>query len=174
MAVIKNKPTTRNQGIENTHTTKEILDSDLDYCTQMVTKAGRFLEEGKIDLAEACLLSGLERVPEHPVCTAYLAVCLAAGKRKYVTAENLVQEIIRNNPNDPSAWYALGRVYLLGGRREQAFQYFEEARRVSWDDEEIGAAVSQLDLRRSPVLNILARDNYLNIVLGKLRAKLTK
>lgn len=147
---------------------------DLDFCAQMVRKAGRFLEEGKIASAEACLRRGLERVPDHPECTAYRAVCLAAGKRKYVTAEKLVLEIIETNPYDPTAWYALGRINLLGGRREQAFKNFKEAKRVSCEDEEIESKVGQMDPRQGPVLKILPRDSFLNVMLGKLRAALTQ
>jgi len=147
---------------------------DLEYCAQMVTRAGRYLEKGKIASAEACLRHGLERVPGHPECIAYRAVCLAAGMRKYVTAEKLVLDIIETNPYDPTAWYALGRINLLGGRREQAFKNFAKAKQVSCKDDEIEAKVGQMDPRNGPVLKLLPRDNILNIWLGRLRTHLTK
>ena len=68
-------------------------EADMDHCAQLIRRAGRFLETGDVEAAEASLRQGLERVPEHPECVAYLAVCLAAGKRKYVTAEKLVTNI---------------------------------------------------------------------------------
>jgi len=160
--------------MQETATTKladKASELDVDYCAQQVLRAGRFLEVGKIDAAEKCLRLGLERVPDHPECLAYLAVCLAAGKRKYVTAEKLVKNIIKNNPYDPTAWYALGRINLLGGRREQAFKNFERATRVSRDDVAIEIIVEQMDPRREPVLVFLSRNNFLNIMLGRLRSK---
>lgn len=151
---------------------KRASEADTDFCAQQVERAGRFLKQGRVDSAEAALRQGLERVPDHAECTAYLAVCLAAGQRKFVTAEKLVRNIISNNPYDPTAWYALGRVNLLGGRREQAFQNFRKARLVSRDDAQVAAIVAEMDPRRGPVLPFLSRDHFLNIILGRLRAKL--
>ncbi len=127
MAETQNDPTATMPNFAANSNNSQVDGLDLDYCAQMVTKAGRYLEEGKIASAEACLRRGLERVPGHPDCTSYRAVCLAAGMRKYVTAEKLVLDIIEANPYDPTAWYALGRINLLGGRREQAFNNFAEA-----------------------------------------------
>ncbi len=146
--------------------------TDLEYCARLIRRAGRFLEAGDVESAEASLRQGLERVPGHPECVAYLAVCLAAGKRKYVTAEKLVTNIINKNPGDPTAWYALGRVNLLGGRRDQAFKNFEKAKRVSRGDQNIKVIVDEMDPRREPVMSFLPRNNFVNILLGRLRAKL--
>ncbi len=144
---------------------------DTDYCTKQVRRAGKLLQKGNIEAAENVLRQGLERVPENPECVAYLAVCLAAGQRKYVTAEKLVKNIINNHPYDPTAWYALGRINLLGGRRDQAFKNFEKAVRISCDDAHIGSIVEQSDPRRGPVISFLPRNNFLNIMFGRLRAK---
>jgi tetratricopeptide (TPR) repeat protein len=144
---------------------------DLDFCAQQVERAGRFLEAGNIDGAEAALRQGLERMPENPECLAYLAVCLAAGKRKFVTAEKLVKNIIKNNPYDPTAWYALGRINLLGGRRQQAFKNFEQAKRVAHDDRDLEVAVEKMDPRKGSVIGFLPRNHFLNIWLGRIRAQ---
>ncbi len=145
-------------------------EADLDFCAQVIKRAGRYLESGDVKAAEASLRLGLARVPEHPECVAYLAVCLAAGKRKYITAEKLVKNIINNNPYDPTAWYALGRVNLLGGRREQAFKNFEQAKTVSRGDQKIEGIVDEMDPRKKPVVPFLPRDNFVNILLGRLRS----
>lgn len=147
--------------------------TDLDYCARQVGRAGKYLESGNFEHAEACLRSGLARVPEHPECTAYLGVCLAAGQRKYVTAEKLIKNILDANPYDSTAWYALGRINLLGGRREQAFANFARAKSVSRQDTHVQVLVEQMDPRRPPVLGFLPRDHFLNILLGRLRARLT-
>jgi tetratricopeptide (TPR) repeat protein len=147
-------------------------ETDMDYCDQLIWRAGRFLESGDVEAAEASLRQGLERVPEHPECIAYLAVCLAAGQRKYVTAEKLVTNIINNNPYDPTAWYALGRINLLGGRRDRAFKNFEKAKRVSRGDQSIEVIVDKMDPRREPVMSFLPRNNIVNIWFGRLRSRL--
>lgn len=147
--------------------------ADLDFCTSQIKRAGTYLEKGRIDLAEACLKQALQRAPDHPECVAYLAICLAAGRRKYVTAEKLVQNILEINPYDATAWYARGRINLLGGRRKQAFADFAQARHVSCADAGVEAVVDQMDPRRGPVLPFLPRDHFLNIVLGRLRSSLS-
>jgi len=147
-------------------------EADMDHCAHLIRQAGRFLESGDVEAAEVRLRRGLERVPEHPECVAYLAVCLAAGKRKYVTAEKLVTNIINNNPYDPTAWYALGRINLLGGRRDQAFKNFEKAKRVSQGDQSIEIIVEEMDPRRAPVLPFLPRSHWMNFWFGRLRSRL--
>ena len=62
-------------------------------------------EEGRHKDAERYLRQALERVPDHKECQAYIAVCLA-GKRKFVSAEKLAKNVIRNNPFDAVAYYA--------------------------------------------------------------------
>jgi predicted Zn-dependent protease len=146
---------------------------DLDYCAEQVRRAGLFLEDGKVEMAEACLRSGLGRVPDHPECTAYLGVCIAAGQRKFVTAEKLVKEILATRPYDPTAWYALGRINLLGGRRHHAFANFAKARSVSRQDSQVEQLIAEMDPRRSPVIGFLSRDHVLNVLLGRLRARFT-
>lgn len=146
--------------------------SDISYGASQVKRAGNLLEKGDLKAAEDCLRQALNRVPDHMGCRAYYAVCLAANKRKFVTAEKLVKNIIKDNPNDPTAWYALGRINLLGGRRSQAFKNFERAKRFSCNDIGVKALVEQMDSRRGPVISFLPRGNFLNIFLGQIRAKL--
>lgn len=147
-------------------------EQDVAFCVGQIRRAGRYLEQGHIKAATDSLRRGLERVPEHPECLSYLAVCIAAGQRKYVTAENLVKKILAENPYDATAWYALGRINLLGGRREKAFANFARAKSVSREDAEVSAIVEQMDPRQKPVLPWLPRGHFLNILLGRLRARL--
>lgn len=174
MAAFNTTNTATNREFAPSSVLNQATELDLEYCSQMVLLAGRYLEKGKIEAAEASLRRGLARVPDNPECTAHLAVCLAAGKRKYVTAEKLIKNILENNPYDPTAWYALGRINLLGGRRKLAFQNFEEAKRISCADAEIETKVDELDPRRGPVLKILPRNHFLNVWLGMLRAQFSK
>lgn len=172
MAGIKSQIFDTNSEFAPTGLAAKASEVDMEFCAQLIQRAGRFLEEGDVEAAEASLRRGLERVPEHQECVAYMAVCLAAGKRKYVTAEKLVTNIINKNPYDPTAWYALGRVNLLGGRREQAFKNFEKAKRVSRGDRKIEVIVDDMDPRREPVMSFLPRNHIVNIWFGRLRSKL--
>jgi len=143
-----------------------------DFAMSRVRQAGRELETGHIGAAERLLREGLAKAPEHPECRAYLAICLAAGKRKYVTAERIARNLLQRNAYDPTAYYALGRINLLGGRRSVAFGHFARARALAVGDKDMLAEVARMDPRRPPVLRFLPRDHALNILFGRLRSAL--
>ena len=151
-------------------TTREV---DMQFAEEMVRRAKRLIEENRHKDAELYLRQALERVPDHKECQAYIAVCLA-GKRKFISAEKLAKNVIRNNPYDPVAYYALGRVNLIGSRRGSAFRNLEKARNLSTGDRKMEGALDKLDPRRPPVISWLPRDNFLNIFLGKWRSKMNR
>ena len=151
-------------------TTREV---DAEFATEMVRRAKRLIEEDRHRDAEIYLRQALERVPDHKECQAYIAVCLA-GKRKFVSAEKLAKNVVRNNPFDAISYYALGRVNLLGARRGSAFRNLERARNLATGDQEMEGAVEDLDPRRPPVIPWLPRNNFLNIMFGKWRAALNR
>ena len=66
------------------------------------------------------------------------------------------------------------RANLIGSRRGSAFRNLEKARTLSGGDRKIDGAVSNLDPRRPPVISWLPRDNFLNILLGRWRAALSR
>ncbi len=148
--------------------------NDEEFASDMARRAAVMIEAGRHRDAEHLLHQGLERVPDHQDCLTHLAVCLAAGRRKFVSAEKLAKNLIRTNPYDARGYYALGRVNLIGSRRGSAFRNLEKARNLSGGDQKIDGAVSNLDPRRPPVISWLPRDNFLNILLGRWRAALSR
>lgn len=139
------------------------------FVSEMIRRAKPLIEEGRHQEAEMFLRQALERVPDNKECQSYIAVCLA-GKRKYVSAEKLAKNVIRNNPFDAIAYYALGRVNLLGSRRGSAFHNLAKARHLASGDNDLEHEVERLDPRRKPVIGWLSRNNILNRMLGRLRA----
>jgi len=146
---------------------------DEEFAAEMVRRAKGLIEDDCHEDAEIFLRQGLERVPDHKECQAYIAVCLA-GKRKFVSAEKLAKNVIRNNPFDAVAYYALGRVNLLGSRRGSAFRNLEKAHNLASGDREMEGAVKDLDPRRPSVIPWLPRNNFLNILFGKWRASMSR
>jgi uncharacterized protein HemY len=140
----------------------------------MLRRSKRLIDEGRHKDAEHYLKLALDKVPDNRECLAYMAVALAGGKHKFVSAEKLAKSIIRDNPYDATAYYALGRVNLLGRRRGSAFRNLEKARNLASGDRSIEKQVDQLDPRRPPVIRWLPRNNFLNILLGRLRANRSK
>ena len=146
---------------------------DMEFAAEMVRRAKRLIEENRHKDAELYLRQALERVPDHKECQAYIAVCLA-GKRKFVSAEKLAKNVIRNNPFEAVAYYALGRVNLIGSRRGSAFRNLEKAHNLASGDTEMESEVRRLDPRRPPVFRWLPRNHILNIWFGKWRAAMNR
>ena len=151
-------------------TTREV---DTEFAAEMVRRSKRLIENDQYTEAENLLRQALERIPDHKECQAHIAVCMA-GKRKFVSAEKLAKNVVRNNPFEAIAYYALGRVNLLGSRRGSAFMNLQRARRLATGDQEMEGAVDELDPRRPPVVRWLPRNNFLNVLFGKWRAAMNR
>ncbi len=151
-------------------TTREV---DTEFAAEMVRRSKRLIENDQYTEAEKLLRQALERIPDHKECQAHIAVCMA-GKRKFVSAEKLAKNVVRNNPFEAIAYYALGRVNLLGSRRGSAFMNLQRARRLATGDQEMEGAVDELDPRRPPVVRWLPRNNFLNVLFGKWRAAMNR
>jgi tetratricopeptide (TPR) repeat protein len=173
MSDSKNSLLTPGQKIHDEMTYSTTKEVDAEFAAEMVRRAKRLIEEGRHKDAETYLRMALERVPDHKECQAYIAVCLA-GKRKFVSAEKLAKSVVKNNPFDAIAYYALGRVNLIGSRRGSAFRNLEKARNLATGDLEMEGAVEELDPRRPPVIAWLPRNHFLNIMFGKWRANLDR
>lgn len=150
----------------------EVNADNKSYMADIVRLAAVALEKGNVREAEAYLRQGLERVPEHPQCLAYLSVCVAARAGQTDKAEKLAKTIIRDNPRDPTAFFALGMVYLKTNQRRQAFHYFGRARQLAENDPYLLAQLDRAEPRRPPVLGFLPRNSRINILLGWLRYRL--
>lgn len=134
--------------------------------------AGRQLEEGRLREAELTLRLALAKLPGDPRCRSLLAVCLATERGKLATAEKLARGVLAQDPDDPVAHYALGRVLVQSGQRRQAFRTFERARALSGSDPSLRAAIRRQDPRRGAVFPRLSREHPLNVILGRLFRRL--
>lgn len=147
----------------------EVNADNKSYMADIVRLASVALEKGDVREAEAYLRQGLERVPDHPQCLSYLSVCVAARAGQTDKAEKLARTIARDNPRDPTAFFALGMVYLQTKQRRQAFHYFGRARQLAVDDPHLLAQLDRAEPRRPPVIGFLPRNSRINILLGWLR-----
>ena len=156
---------------EMTYSTAKEVDEE--FAAEMVRRSKRLIEDDRFQEAERLLRQALERIPDHKECQAHIAVCLA-GKRKFVSAEKLAKNVVRNNPFEAISYYALGRVNLLGSRRGSAFRNLQKARNLATGDQDMEVAVDDLDPRRPPVIGWLPRNHFLNITFGKWRASINR
>ena len=85
-------------------------------------RAKRLIEEGRHKDAESCICGRLWNGSPTTRNARPTSRSAWRGKRKFVSAEKLAKNVIRNNPFDAIAYYALGRVNLHRQPSGSAFQ----------------------------------------------------
>jgi tetratricopeptide (TPR) repeat protein len=136
------------------------------FADSLLREATLDLERGDYDAVERKLAKALSLAPKHPGCLACLAVCLAEGQRKFVTAEKLATLSTRFAPRSPHGYFALGRIYTLGSRPQDALKNLRRAARLAPHDLRIRQELAKHQRRQAPSLGFLAKDHPLNAGLG--------
>jgi len=136
-------------------------------------RANRLLEAGDYGQAETLLRQLVADEPEEPEYLASLAICLALGSGKYLTAEKLAARAKRLAPHRGAGWFALGYINLLGSRLERGYLYLNEGRRRAPRDPRLRYGLDVWQEKRPPVISDLAPDHVLNRMLGGVRRVFT-
>jgi tetratricopeptide (TPR) repeat protein len=136
-------------------------------------RANELLEKGDYGRAETILRQLVAESPEEPEYLTSLALCLALGPGKFVTAEKLAQRAKRLAPHRGCGWFALGYINLLGSRLEKGYLYLNEGRRRAPRDPRLDYGLEIWHLRRPPVISDLGHEHLVNRVLGLLRRIVT-
>jgi tetratricopeptide (TPR) repeat protein len=125
-------------------------------------EANRLLEQEEFDRAEVILTRLVKEDPRDPEALASLAICVAAGRGQYATAEKLADRARKLAPKRGCGWFALGYVNLLGSRIEKGYRYLEEGRRRDPRDPRLRWGLDAYDQRRPALICDLDRRNPLN------------
>ena len=125
-------------------------------------EANRLLERRDYDAAEKILTRLVKEHPRDPEPFASLAVCVAAGRGQFATAEKLAKRSRALAPRRGCGWFALGYVNLLGSRIEKGYRYLEEGRRRDPRDPRLNWGKRVCEARRPGPIADLTRHNPLN------------
>jgi Flp pilus assembly protein TadD len=125
-------------------------------------EANRLLERHEYDDAEKILTRLVKEHPQDPEPLASLAVCVAAGRAQFATAEKLAKRSRALAPRRGCGWFALGYVNLLGSRIEKGYRYLEEGRRRDPRDPRLRFGREVLEKQRPDVVADLRRHSPLN------------
>jgi Tfp pilus assembly protein PilF len=107
--------------------------------------------------------------PGSPRCLSYLGVALAMVEKRILEGEKLCQLAIRREFFQTDFYWNLGRVYLAGGRKDQAVWAFRKGLEMDGTHRPMREALFRLGCRRRPILGFLPRSHFLNRELGKIR-----
>jgi predicted Zn-dependent protease len=132
---------------------------------ELAGKLGQGSEIGYLSAAYENLLSG--NIPEairmardgrkhgfqSPVLLVILGKALlrsgiVPGQPEFVEAQDALEKSVAQHPNDPASQIALGQVYLLGGRLDDAIAHLETARQMRPDQPSIYASLAKAYQRK--------------------------
>jgi predicted Zn-dependent protease len=136
-------------------------------------QANRLLERQEYEDAEKILTRLVKEYPEDPEALASLAICVAAGRGQFATAEKLAKRSRSLAPRCGCGWFALGYVNLLGSRIEKGYRYLEEGRRRDPDDPRFQWGREVYEERRPGAIADLSRNNPLNRAVAAMRRVFT-
>lgn len=135
-----------------------------------VRMAYHHLLNGDLGGAEKRFQRILRDNPEDPEALAGMAICVAKGTGRFVSATKLATQAVRIAPKSPAGYYALGTIHLLGSKLEQGYRYLMKAKHLAPQDPRLQSGFELFDQGRSPVISDLSREHPLNRVLGRMRA----
>lgn len=107
----------------------------------------------------------------HPEVLAWYGYCLANEKKAYVQAMELCKEALATAPGNPDIYLAVGKIYLLAGRKRSAISAFNKGLKMGRNDAII-KQLHQIGLRKSPVFSFMERDSFVNIYTGIFLSRL--
>lgn len=116
-------------------------------------------------------LRELEPSTLRPVHMSYYALCVAMVKKDYEGAITLGIKAVRAEFYNPEIYLNLGRILSASGKKAFAFRAYQKG--LGYDSNHPGLVkeLSEMGMRRPPVVAFLSRENPLNRFSGLLIRK---
>ena len=134
-----------------------------------VRAAWRLLFDGDVEEAEDAFRRLVAENGKDPEALAGLAICVAEGGGRFVTAERLANLAVRLAPNGPAGYLALGFIHMRASRLEEGYKYLLKAQNLAPQDPRLKAGMVWYQQERPPVIIDLAREHPVNKALGTAR-----
>jgi len=106
-----------------------------------------------------------------PAVLSGLGYCLARERHQYKKGLDLCSRALDLDPNNPSHYLYLGRIYLLANHPAQAIRIFRRGIKFGLV-QEFRKELERLGVRKTPVVAVLSRAHPLNKYLGLVMKKL--
>ncbi len=128
------------------------------------------VEGGNFPLALR-LLNDVREQDLSPLASSYLALCLAREQRKGAKAINMALRAVHKDGTHPLIYLNLGRVYLSLGKDQKALQVYRQGLKYQRHPLLL-RHIEVICPRRTCLFPFLKRSNPVNVILGRLRARL--
>lgn len=106
-----------------------------------------------------------------PEAKAWYGYCLATENNDFTRGISLCSEARQEEPGNSDICLALGRIYLLAGRRASAIKVLKYGLAME-ENREISGLLKSIGIRKAPVFRFLNRNNRINIALGGLLSRM--
>ncbi len=134
-----------------------------------VCAAYKLLLDGEHEAAEERFRRILKDDPRDNEALAGLAICVAEGGGRFLTAEKLAKQAVKLDKSSAAGYIGLGYVNLLGGRIEEGFKHLMKAKHLAPRDPRLHQGFALYDRERPPVIAGLSRKHPVNQVLNEAR-----
>ena len=137
----------------------------------------KLLKKKKYESALKLVTAALEQYPDEPILLSYCGYLEALVQKNYthgintcLKARELVLERALSGREffNPILYLNLGRAYLAAGNKDEAFESFRTGLIFGNENEELLSELSEIGIRRKPVVSFLSRSNPINKYIGKL------
>jgi tetratricopeptide (TPR) repeat protein len=140
----------------------------------LFNRAVEMMNRNRAGAARNHLEMALQICPQHPTYLSLYGLCVAIDSEDYEAARKICEKAVRMSPEDPLSRVNLGKVLRLQGNNAAAYAEFIGAWRLDRQHPAPASELSRMGIRRPPVLAFLPRSHWVNVRLGKLRARVLR
>jgi predicted negative regulator of RcsB-dependent stress response len=139
-------------------------------------KGLHFLAHHSLDQAAVCFENALtleqQSGGEPPAkLLSYCGYTLAFARKKWNDGLKLCKAAVEKEFFNPDLFFNLGDIYLTRGDKKNAHLAFKRGLTLAPDHPKIRSRMMEMGVRKTAVIPLLSRDNFLNKILGALFRK---
>ncbi|MDH3197309.1 MAG: tetratricopeptide repeat protein [Candidatus Krumholzibacteria bacterium] len=120
------------------------------------------------------LEEALQISPNNATYLSHYGLCVAIDREDYDAAVKLCERALKIDPKDVVSRVNLGKVYRMQGDNTAAYDEFLRAWKADKSHPAPASELSRMGIRRPPIVPFLSRSHWLNVKLGRLRARLNR
>jgi tetratricopeptide (TPR) repeat protein len=135
----------------------------------LLRQASVALQKRNYEEAGKHLTEALALARKNPQILAALAICLAEGESKFLSAEKLARRAICLSPRHPDGYHAIGRIYMLGGKWAQARDNLRRAAMLAPNNQKIREHLKELERLKAKDTNRKLKRNLVTAAVEGLQ-----
>jgi tetratricopeptide (TPR) repeat protein len=120
------------------------------------------------------LEEALQISPNNAAYLSHYGLCVAIDREDFDAAVKLCERALKIDPKDVVSRVNLGKVYRMQGDNSAAYDEFLRAWKADKSHPGPASELSRMGIRRPPIVPFLSRSHWLNVRLGRLRARLNR